>query len=291
METYLYKFLKKKCEEKGFVYGRLEDKADLSHSVVQAIRNGRTQLKPATKQKLAQALGCSIGDIQDAIRWSDEVLEDGEVVRKKVYDKPVPEKEPEPHCPYDGPVEEPSADLQDKPWMDEKQPPTELPGSYIKGKIVPAPLPDVPKETPEKKPYTKPEIVALSTKVDSPDCRKCKPVPLPDFQKENPETEEATSIMQTVVDAITMNASSLTGVIKTPAEDKVNHPSHYTQGGIECIEALKASMSTDEFRGYLKGCQMKYMWRYRLKNGVEDLKKARWYLNRLISEMEGLPDE
>ena len=56
METYLYKFLKKKCEEKGFVYGRLEDKADLSHSVVQAIRNGRTQLKPATKQKLAQAL-------------------------------------------------------------------------------------------------------------------------------------------------------------------------------------------------------------------------------------------
>ena len=83
METYLYKFLKKKCEEKGFVYGRLEDKADLSHSVVQAIRNGRTQLKPATKQKLAQALGCSIGDIQDAIRRSDEVLEDGEVVRSR----------------------------------------------------------------------------------------------------------------------------------------------------------------------------------------------------------------
>lgn len=253
METYLYKFLKKKCEEKGFVYGRLEDKADLSHSVVQAIRNGRTQLKPATKQKLAQALGCSIGDIQDAIRRSDEVLEDGEVVRKKVYDKPVPEKEPEPHCPYDDPVEEPSADLQDEPWMDEKQPPTELPGSYIKGKIVPAPLPDVPKE--------------------------------------NPETAEATLIRQTVENAIAVNASALAGVIKIPAEDKVNHPAHYTQGGIECIEALKASMSTDEFRGYLKGCQMKYMWRYRLKNGIEDLKKARWYLDRLISEMEELPDE
>ena len=253
METYLYKFLKKKCEEKGFVYGRLEDKADLSHSVVQAIRNGRTQLKPATKQKLAQALGCSIGDIQDAIRRSDEGLEDGEVVRKKVYDKPVPAPEPEPHCPYDDPVEEPSADLQDKPWMDEKQPPTELPGSYIKGKIVPAPLSDVPKET--------------------------------------PETAEATLIRQTVENAIAVNASALAGVIKIPAEDKVNHPAHYTQGGIECIEALKASMSTDEFRGYLKGCQMKYMWRYRLKNGIEDLKKARWYLDRLISEMEELPDE
>lgn len=248
METYLYEFLKKKCEEKGFVYGRLEDKADLSHSVVQAIRNGRTQMKPATKQKLAQALGCSIGDIQDAIRRSDEVLEDGEVVRKKVYDKPVPEKEPEPHCPYDDPEGEPSADLQDKPWMDEKQPPTELPGSYIKGKIVPAPLPD--------------------------------------FQKENPDTEEATSIMQTVVDAITMNASSLTGAIKTPAEDKVNHPAHYTQGAVECIDALEASMTPEEFRGYLKGCQMKYVWRYRMKGGVEDLKKARWYLDRLIGKLE-----
>lgn len=281
METYLYKFLKKKCEEKGFVYGRLEDKADLSHSVVQAIRNGRTQLKPATKQKLAQTLGCSIGDIQDAIRRSDEVLEDGEVVRKKVYDKPVPEKEPEPHCPYDDSVEEPSADLQDKPWMDEKQPPTELPGSYIKGKIVLAPLPDVPKETPEKKTYTKPEIVALSTKVDSPDCREGKPVPLPDFPKENPETAEATLIRQTVE-----NASALTGVIKTPAEDTVNHPAHYTQGAVECIDALEASMTPEEFRGYLKGCQMKYLWRYRMKGGLEDLQKARWYLDKLISKVE-----
>ena len=71
-----------------------------------------------------------------------------------------------------------------------------------------------------------------------------------------------------------------------PPQDMVNHPSHYTQGGVECIEALKASMSTEEFRGYLKGCNMKYMWRYRLKNGLEDLKKAQWYLNRLIRELE-----
>lgn len=248
MKTYLYEFLKKKCEEKSFYYSQLEDKAGLSHSVVQAIKDGRTQLKPATKQKLAQALGCSIGDIQDAIRRSDEVLEDGEVVRKKVYDKPVPDPEPEPHCPYDDPVEEPSEDLQDKPWMDEKQPPTELPGSYIKGKIVPAPLPDVPKE--------------------------------------NPETTEATLIRQTVEDAIVVNASLLTGIIKTPTEDKVNHPAHYTQGAVECIDALEASMTPEEFRGYLKGCQMKYVWRYQMKGGVEDLRKARWYLDKLISKVE-----
>ena len=75
---------------------------------------------------------------------------------------------------------------------------------------------------------------------------------------------------------------------KTPpmrTEDNVNHPSHYTQGGIECIEAIKASMTASEFRGYLKGNAMKYMWRYQLKNGVEDLRKAQWYLNRLIKEM------
>ena len=77
---------------------------------------------------------------------------------------------------------------------------------------------------------------------------------------------------------------------KTPpmrTEDNVNHPSHYTQGGIECIEAIKASMTASEFRGYLKGNAMKYMWRYQLKNGVEDLKKASWYLNRLIVELGG----
>ena len=69
-------------------------------------------------------------------------------------------------------------------------------------------------------------------------------------------------------------------------EDNINHPAHYyTRGGIECIEAIKASMTASEFRGYLKGNVMKYLWRYQLKNGVEDLRKAQWYLNRLIGEV------
>lgn len=64
----------------------------------------------------------------------------------------------------------------------------------------------------------------------------------------------------------------------------VDHPSHYTSGGIECIEAIEASMSAEEFRGYLKGNVVKYLWRYRLKGREkEDLMKARWYLERLIS--------
>lgn len=67
--------------------------------------------------------------------------------------------------------------------------------------------------------------------------------------------------------------------------DPVAHPSHYTQGGVECIDAIRASMSPTEYRGYLKGNAMKYLWRYDKKNGAEDLKKAQVYLSWLIDEL------
>jgi hypothetical protein len=70
--------------------------------------------------------------------------------------------------------------------------------------------------------------------------------------------------------------------------DPVNSPSHYASGGVECIEAIKASMSHEAFLGYLKGNVQKYLWRYEKKaNPVEDLKKAQWYLARLAKEQEG----
>ena len=65
-------------------------------------------------------------------------------------------------------------------------------------------------------------------------------------------------------------------------EDTVNHPSHYTDGGIECIEAIESALTSEEYRGYLKGNIQKYVWRERHKGGTESLKKARWYLDRLI---------
>ena len=65
-------------------------------------------------------------------------------------------------------------------------------------------------------------------------------------------------------------------------DDKVNHPSHYINGGIECIEAIKASMPRDGFQDYCKGNVLKYIWRWRQKGGVEDLEKARVYLSWLI---------
>lgn len=68
-------------------------------------------------------------------------------------------------------------------------------------------------------------------------------------------------------------------------DDPVEHPAHYTSGEIECIDALKASMSHTEFCGFLKGNAMKYLWRYDKKGKAkEDLEKSRWYLDRLWSE-------
>lgn len=68
--------------------------------------------------------------------------------------------------------------------------------------------------------------------------------------------------------------------------DNVNHPGHYTQGGIECIKAIEASMTSEEFQGYCKGNVMKYVWRFREKNGLEDLKKAQVYLGWMIESKE-----
>lgn len=67
--------------------------------------------------------------------------------------------------------------------------------------------------------------------------------------------------------------------------NNVEHPSHYNQDGIECIEAIKASLGTG-FPDYCKGNVMKYLWRYKYKNGLEDLKKAQVYLNWMVEALE-----
>ncbi len=78
--------------------------------------------------------------------------------------------------------------------------------------------------------------------------------------------------------------------IINPSDTKpemVNHPSHYNQGGIECIEAMAAA--TVNKRGIEAICVsnvIKYLFRYETKNGLEDVKKAAWYVNRLIAELE-----
>lgn len=69
--------------------------------------------------------------------------------------------------------------------------------------------------------------------------------------------------------------------------DVVNHPEHYTSGGIESIEYMKASMSPEAFQGFCEGSAKKYIHRYRYKGKpIEDIEKAIWYLNRLKKELE-----
>lgn len=74
-------------------------------------------------------------------------------------------------------------------------------------------------------------------------------------------------------------------------EDAVNSPSHYNNSGIECLDAIQAA-TDDGYQYYLQGNIIKYLWRYRYKGKpVEDLQKARFYLDRLILVLKNEQDK
>lgn len=66
------------------------------------------------------------------------------------------------------------------------------------------------------------------------------------------------------------------------APDMVNAPPHYNHGGIECIDAIRAALTLEEFRGHCKANAMKYIWRERHKGGDESIRKAIWYLQEMV---------
>ena len=69
--------------------------------------------------------------------------------------------------------------------------------------------------------------------------------------------------------------------------DVVNKPRHYNQGGIECIDCIKsATVGKVGIEAFCVGNAIKYLFRYEEKNGIEDVKKAKWYIDRLIRELE-----
>lgn len=72
---------------------------------------------------------------------------------------------------------------------------------------------------------------------------------------------------------------------KLDAIDVVNHPNHYTHGSIECIDAIEAALGPEGFAAFLRGNIIKYNWRCKHKHGLEDIEKARWYVNKLIDTM------
>lgn len=78
--------------------------------------------------------------------------------------------------------------------------------------------------------------------------------------------------------------------MQTPnTSEKVNHPDHYNASGIECIDAIEAALTPEEFRGFCKANALKYIWREKHKAGDQDLAKATWYLNRLTSPASSTP--
>ena len=94
---------------------------------------------------------------------------------------------------------------------------------------------------------------------------------------------------------ITGECHSLDHVCDVKSEiksDPVNHPEHYTQGGIECIDALKAAtVGLEGIEAVCTGNAIKYLFRWKRKNGAEDIRKAIWYCERLLKEIENEIEE
>lgn len=74
---------------------------------------------------------------------------------------------------------------------------------------------------------------------------------------------------------------------KKKCVDAVNHPSHYNAGKIECIEALEsATAGLCGIEAICTANAIKYLWCWKLKNGVQDLEKAKWYIDKLIEKQK-----
>ena len=88
---------------------------------------------------------------------------------------------------------------------------------------------------------------------------------------------------KTIYDAYTQGQLYMGDSVHEAKSDMVNEPPHYKNGKMECIVAMEAMLTPEEFIGYLRGNAFKYMWRYRNKGKAhEDLQKAQWYLSRLV---------
>ena len=104
------------------------------------------------------------------------------------------------------------------------------------------------------------------------------------LQKEIPAIEPKTGLEPWIEGAEEEDLLEFSQAEEDEKDDAIN-PDHYKSGLIECIEAIEESMTTAAFAGYLKGNCMKYLWRYETKHSddpLQDLKKAEWYLSRLI---------
>lgn len=79
--------------------------------------------------------------------------------------------------------------------------------------------------------------------------------------------------------------------VNSKTQDNVNHPTHYNQGNIECIDAMISAFGAEKVAVFCRINAFKYVWRMANKNGLEDAKKAVWYLNKHIELKERMADD
>lgn len=73
--------------------------------------------------------------------------------------------------------------------------------------------------------------------------------------------------------------------------DPVNHPAHYETGKFECFDVMLECLGQEVVLDFCIGNAFKYLYRHRNKNGIEDVKKAQWYINKWIQIIEELNNE
>lgn len=122
--------------------------------------------------------------------------------------------------------------------------------------------------------------------------RKRTPIPKRDVERE--ATKSSPVVTYTVspeeMKEMVKKPSAVESKARKPSEsnelketDQVNHPAHYTAGEVECIEAIESAVTgLTGMEAYCTGNAIKYLWRWKLKNGKEDLQKAGWYVDRMI---------
>ncbi len=85
-----------------------------------------------------------------------------------------------------------------------------------------------------------------------------------------------------------MKGDAVAGTLRRPESSAVDHPDHYTAGDVECIDAIAAATTGLEgIEAVCTGNAIKYLWRWKRKNGTEDLLKAVWYIQRMIEKPTG----
>lgn len=101
------------------------------------------------------------------------------------------------------------------------------------------------------------------------------------------EIKNNIDVITTTSNSIAIPADKIKNTYVIANEDAVNHPSHYTQGGIECIDAIDAAVvGLTGSEAVNTGNVIKYMWRWKFKNGLQDLFKTMWYLTRLAWQID-----